>query len=229
LRRSRRPHIQPLGLATKLAKGIAEGNVQQAIEELQRMPAKLLKPGGDGIIFRDQDETKELLSAFQTMTGNLDSLIGQVQRSGIQVTTSATEIAASARELEATVAEQAASTTEVNATSRQISATAEDLVSTMNAVSGNLTGTIGMAEAGRQDLATMEGAMHNLMKATSSISTKLAVINDRANKISNVVTTINKISDQTNLLALNAAIEAEKAGEFGKGFSRGGPRGQPPG
>jgi methyl-accepting chemotaxis protein WspA len=211
--------IRPLELTTKLAKGIAEGNVQQARQELQELPAKLLKPPADGIIFRDQDETKELLSAFQTMTGNLDSLIGQVQKSGIQVTTSATEIAASARELEATVAEQAASTTEVNATSRQISATAEDLVSTMDQVSGHLNGTIGMAEEGRHDLTTMEGAMRNLMKATSSISAKLSVINDRANKISNVVTTINKISDQTNLLALNAAIEAEKAGEFGKGFS----------
>jgi methyl-accepting chemotaxis protein WspA len=211
--------IRPLGVATKLAAGIAEGNVQQAKEELQNLPSNLLNDPKKGLLFKDQDETKELLGAFRTMTGNLDSLIGQVQRSGIQVTTSATEIAASARQLEATVAEQAASTTEVNATSRQISATAEDLVATMDGVSGNLSGTIGMAESGRQDLTTMEGAMRNLMTATSSISGKLAVINDRANKISNVVTTINEIADQTNLLALNAAIEAEKAGEFGKGFS----------
>ena len=211
--------IRPLGVTTKLAKEIADGNVQQAKQELHNLPSKLLRPAGGGRFFQDEDETKELLSAFQTMTGNLDSLIGQVQRSGIQVTTSATEIAASARELEATVAEQAASTTEVNATSRQISATAEDLVSTMDQVSGHLDDTINMAERGTHDLTTMDGAMRNLMKATGSISSKLAIINDRANKISNVVTTINKISDQTNLLALNAAIEAEKAGEFGKGFS----------
>jgi methyl-accepting chemotaxis protein WspA len=211
--------IKPLEVTTKLAKGIAEGNVGLARQELQDLPAKLLRPPKQGRIFRDEDETKELLSAFRTMTGNLDSLIGQVQKSGIQVTTSATEIAASARELEATVAEQAASTTQVTATSREISATAEDLVQTMDKVSGNLNGTINMAEEGRSDLTTMEGAMRNLMKATGSISSKLSVINDRANKISHVVTTINKISDQTNLLALNAAIEAEKAGEFGKGFS----------
>ena len=211
--------IKPLELTTKLAKGIAEGNVGQAQQELQDLPKKLLRPSNQGFLFRDEDETKELLSAFRTMTGNLDSLIGQVQRSGIQVTTSATEIAASARELEATVAEQAASTTQVTATSREIAATAEDLVQTMDHVSSNLNGTINMAEEGRSDLTTMEGAMRNLMKATGSISSKLSVINDRANKISNVVTTINKISDQTNLLALNAAIEAEKAGEFGKGFS----------
>lgn len=211
--------IKPLEVTTKLAKGIAEGNVGQARQELQELPERLLRPPDQGRIFRDEDETRELLSAFRTMTGNLDSLIGQVQKSGIQVTTSATEIAASARELEATVAEQAASTTQVTATSREISATAEDLVQTMDHVSGNLNGTINMAEEGRSDLTTMEGAMRNLMKATGSISSKLSVINDRANKISHVVTTINKISDQTNLLALNAAIEAEKAGEFGKGFS----------
>jgi len=61
--------------------------------------------------------------------------------------------------------------------------------------------------------------MHRVMEATGSINAKLAVLNEKAGNITQVVTTITRVADQTNLLSLNAAIEAEKAGEYGKGFA----------
>jgi methyl-accepting chemotaxis protein WspA len=57
------------------------------------------------------------------------------------------------------------------------------------------------------------------MEAVAAINAKLAVLNEKAGNINQVVTTITKVADQTNLLSLNASIEAEKAGEYGKGFS----------
>ena len=166
-----------------------------------------------------EDEIGQLLAAIKTMTANLRSLIGQTQRSGVQITSSVTQIAASGRQLEATVNEQAASSNQVVTTAKEISATSRDLVSTMGEVSAMAVDTEESADTGRQGLNRMETSMKQMEAATRAISGKLAVINEKASSISTVVTTITKVADQTNLLSLNAAIEAEKAGEYGVGFA----------
>jgi len=166
-----------------------------------------------------KDELGQLLAAFQTMTESLNSLIRQVQQSGIQVTSSTTEIAASGKQLEATMTEQLASTNEVTATAKEIASTSSELVQTMGEVGDRASRTANAAGQGQQDLAHMETTMGQLVDSTRTISAKLGLISEKANNISSVVTTITKVADRTNLLSLNAAIEAEKAGEYGAGFA----------
>ncbi|MDO8752348.1 MAG: methyl-accepting chemotaxis protein, partial [Anaerolineales bacterium] len=155
----------------------------------------------------------------QQMIDSLNALVTQVQHSGLQLASSATAIAATSRQQEATVAEQAASTNEIVTTATEISATSKELVATMNEVSNVAAGAAGAAENGRAGLNKMELTMKHIVDAAGSISSKFEVLNEKANNINTVVTTITKVADQTNLLSLNAAIEAEKAGEYGFGFS----------
>ncbi|MFM0741572.1 methyl-accepting chemotaxis protein [Paraburkholderia xenovorans] len=165
------------------------------------------------------DEIGALETGFNRMTDELTALVGQAQKSAVQVTTSVTEIAATSREQQATANETAATTTEIGATSREIFATSRDLLRTMNEVSEVAGESAALAGTGHAGLARMEDTMRLVMEAAGSVNAKLAILNEKASNINQVVATITKVADQTNLLSLNAAIEAEKAGEYGRGFA----------
>ncbi|MDN5515538.1 MAG: methyl-accepting chemotaxis protein [Pseudomonas sp.] len=166
-----------------------------------------------------RDEFNAIELGFNSMVGELKNLVGNAQRSAVQMTTSVTEIAATSRQQQATATETAATTTEIGATSREIAATSRDLVRTMGEVSDNAEQTSILAGTGQLGLARMEEIMHQVMGAADVVNGKLSILNEKAGNITQVVTTIVKVADQTNLLSLNAAIEAEKAGEYGKGFA----------
>ncbi len=58
-----------------------------------------------------------------------------------------------------------------------------------------------------------------LSLASNNVAKRLAMINENAEKITGLITTISDVSLKTNLLSLNASIEAEKVGEMGLGFA----------
>jgi methyl-accepting chemotaxis protein len=199
---------RPLKRIAKASRDMAGGNYDQQVASSQIIELEKLANSFN-------DMSWQLKNSFE----KLNEVIVQANQVGLKVTSSTKQIAGAGKQLEATVTQQAVSTNEVKATATSIATISGELAKTMETIAQKATATAVAASNSQASLSEMAGAMHQLATATTLISTRLGILNENANNINSVVTTIAKVADQINLISLNAAIEAEKAGEYGAGFA----------
>ncbi|HAS89024.1 MAG TPA: methyl-accepting chemotaxis protein [Desulfovibrio sp.] len=211
--------FSPVSQITNIAKEIASGDLENANTSIRKMKNMAEGKFFAGRFIKPGNEIGNLVTSFETMISGLSELIGEVQSSGDNVSVAGNKIRSTAEHIDAAVNRQAASTNEVTATSRLIRKTSRDLLEVMSDVAESASESAHMAEALQSNIERREQSLVRLVDSTDSVSSRLAAINEKASRINHIVTTIARIADQTNLLSLNAAIEAEKAGQFGQGFS----------
>ncbi|HZS63325.1 MAG TPA: methyl-accepting chemotaxis protein [Xanthobacteraceae bacterium] len=119
-----------------------------------------------------------------------------------------------------------ATATSLFGTSQQTSQRAEGAAAAFNQASANVETAAAAASELSRSIAEIDRQLAHsneiVQLATSealATDREIALLDERAQKIGDVVKLIRKIAGQTNLLALNATIEAARAGESGRGFA----------
>jgi methyl-accepting chemotaxis protein len=196
------------GVNQRLAEGINRllGITEAAIRSVAGVLAQLaegdvrqrIEAQYDGLFGALRDDTN-------TLAGQLDSIAAQLTQAAGRVQDAAGEISSGSLDLSQRTEQQAAMIEETAASMQQVTTTVKQ-----NAENARAADQLAIAAS---SAATRGGDV--AQQAVAAVSR----IEDRAQKISDIVGLIDEIAFQTNLLALNASVEAARAGEAGKGFA----------
>jgi methyl-accepting chemotaxis protein len=125
----------------------------------------------------------------------------------------------SASELAEGTVSQVEHATAIASNSDDLAATAQAIESQSAAATTAMQRIAELSSGSNATIRTVAGQIQEVAQTVGRTAEQVRILNDRANAIESIVSTIREISDQTNLLALNAAIEAARAGEVGRGFA----------
>lgn len=188
---------------------------------------------GETIVLKNKDELGMLAASFNTMSGNLRSMIESVSMTSEQVAASSEELLASAEQntqaseqISQTVEELAVGTSDqvdiVKRSSQAMNEMAlgsEQIAELAQSVSVSAVDAANQSSEGNMIIQQAVEQMGSVRNSIASLTELVTGLGERSAEIGTITEVINNIARQTNLLALNAAIEAARAGEHGRGFA----------
>lgn len=171
------------------------------------------------VSFSAHDELRMVADRFNTMAHDVAELIGEIQKSAVQVGRASAEVSAAANQVAEGSNTQSEAATGMAAAVEQMTVGIDE-ISRHAGTAQQLAEQSGqLSREGGEVMQRTVGEMERIAEAVNSSASAVGELGEKARHISSMVEAIKQIAEQTNLLALNAAIEAARAGESGRGFA----------
>jgi methyl-accepting chemotaxis protein len=192
------------------------------LQSVSRALEVIAQGGGDltrRIDIYSHDEVGTLAKHFNQFMGSLQLLIQDIFALAEQLKIEARESEGRANESvkglqlqQQEVTMVATAVTEMSSATNEIAENAEQTAQAAYALAD-------YAQQGQSEVEKTQHSITNLATEIALATDVMSELNQHAQDINGILTTIQGIADQTNLLALNAAIEAARAGDQGRGFA----------
>ncbi|MGI3129214.1 methyl-accepting chemotaxis protein [Halopseudomonas pachastrellae] len=193
--------VGPISQALQVARTIASGDLSQRVHA------------------EGNDEPAELLRALAAMRDSLSDTIEGISNASSQLASASEELNAvtedSARGLRQQNNEVEQAATAVNEMTAAVEEVARNAASTSEASRETDEHSRNGQYQVRQTVSSINALSNDLTETAENVESLAAEVNS----ITQMLDVIRAVAEQTNLLALNAAIEAARAGEQGRGFA----------
>ncbi len=163
--------------------------------------------------------TGEIAEAFNFMTGELRSLIGQVKEVTFQVSNSAKAINDTTEQLARGSEAQASQISRMTSTISNMALQVQEVSDNASLSAQVADDSLSNARYGSQAVQDNITAMNSIRNQVQETAKRIKKLGERSQEISQIVQLIDDLSDRTSLLALNASLQAAAAGESGRGFA----------
>lgn len=197
-------------------------NLLRPLNSLNQSVSQLAQGNGDltqRIEIKRMDEIGELADNMNRFLGQLQTMIKGIvnhsQTLGQQAEQSAVQISQASER----VAEQQNDVNQIATAIHEMSATSGEVASHAEMTASAAQASTSACEEGQQVIGQNRDAITMLANQVQEAASVIHELENNAQGINQILSTIQGIAEQTNLLALNAAIEAARAGEQGRGFA----------